>query len=82
VQQVSTSGVNVSWLFIASAVENVKHTFCILEVVKMFFFCENLSYYLYLLGCSGKAGKNANFEALPDDWRERLLKKRKMMKST
>uniref|UniRef100_A0AAZ3QRN8 WW domain-containing protein n=1 Tax=Oncorhynchus tshawytscha TaxID=74940 RepID=A0AAZ3QRN8_ONCTS len=31
---------------------------------------------------TGKAGKNANFEALPDDWRERLLKKRKMMKST
>ncbi|XP_031689069.1 formin-binding protein 4 [Oncorhynchus kisutch] len=31
---------------------------------------------------TGKAGKNANFEALPDDWRERMLKKRKMMKST
>ncbi|XP_049330537.1 formin-binding protein 4 isoform X2 [Astyanax mexicanus] len=31
---------------------------------------------------SGKAGKNANFEALPDDWRERLLKKRKMMQSS
>ncbi|KAJ7998013.1 hypothetical protein DPEC_G00218140 [Dallia pectoralis] len=31
---------------------------------------------------TGKAGKNANFEALPDNWRERLLKKRKMMKST
>ncbi|CAB1331535.1 unnamed protein product [Coregonus sp. 'balchen'] len=31
---------------------------------------------------TGKAGKNANFEALPDDWRERLLKKRKMMKNT
>lgn len=30
---------------------------------------------------TGKAGKNANFEALPEDWRERLLKKRKMMKS-
>ncbi|XP_016145802.1 formin-binding protein 4-like [Sinocyclocheilus grahami] len=28
---------------------------------------------------SGKAGKNANFEALPEDWRQRLLKKRKMM---
>nr|XP_023673097.1 formin-binding protein 4 isoform X1 [Paramormyrops kingsleyae] len=31
---------------------------------------------------SGKSVKNANFEALPDDWRERLLKKRKMMHST
>ncbi|XP_060742180.1 formin-binding protein 4 isoform X2 [Tachysurus vachellii] len=31
---------------------------------------------------SGKAMKNANFEALPDDWRERLLKKRKMMQSS
>lgn len=30
----------------------------------------------------GKAGKNANFEALPEDWRERLLKKRKMMESS
>ncbi|KAM4618871.1 formin-binding protein 4 [Polymixia lowei] len=30
---------------------------------------------------TGKAGKNANFEALPEDWRERL-KKRKMMNST
>ncbi|KAM9854278.1 formin-binding protein 4 [Aulostomus maculatus] len=30
---------------------------------------------------TGKASKNANFEALPDDWRERL-KKRKMMNST
>uniref|UniRef100_A0A671QCS5 Formin-binding protein 4-like n=1 Tax=Sinocyclocheilus anshuiensis TaxID=1608454 RepID=A0A671QCS5_9TELE len=31
---------------------------------------------------SGKAGKNANFEALPEDWRQRLLKKRKMMQSS
>ncbi|KAI5627067.1 formin-binding protein 4, partial [Silurus asotus] len=31
---------------------------------------------------SGKATKNANFEVLPDDWRERLLKKRKMMQSS
>ncbi|XP_051979232.1 formin-binding protein 4-like isoform X1 [Xyrauchen texanus] len=31
---------------------------------------------------SGKAGKNANFEVLPDDWKERLLKKRKMMQSS
>ncbi|XP_017341321.1 formin-binding protein 4 isoform X1 [Ictalurus punctatus] len=31
---------------------------------------------------SGKAVKNANFEALPDDWRERLLKKRKMMQTS
>ncbi|KAJ8280975.1 hypothetical protein GJAV_G00061690 [Gymnothorax javanicus] len=31
---------------------------------------------------TGKAGKNANFEALPEDWRERLLKKRKLTKST
>ncbi|XP_018598917.1 formin-binding protein 4 isoform X2 [Scleropages formosus] len=31
---------------------------------------------------SGKAGKNANFEALPEDWRERLLKKRKLTHST
>ncbi|XP_026874173.1 formin-binding protein 4 isoform X1 [Electrophorus electricus] len=31
---------------------------------------------------SGKAVKNANFEALPEDWRERLLKKRKMMQSS
>ncbi|KTG00843.1 hypothetical protein cypCar_00028844 [Cyprinus carpio] len=31
---------------------------------------------------TGKAGKNANFEALPEDWRERLLKKRKMMQSS
>lgn len=30
---------------------------------------------------TGKASKNANFEALPNDWRERL-KKRKMMNST
>ncbi|KAF7663627.1 hypothetical protein LDENG_00205760 [Lucifuga dentata] len=30
---------------------------------------------------TGKAQKNANFEVLPDDWRERL-KKRKMMNST
>ncbi|KAG9330926.1 hypothetical protein JZ751_021613 [Albula glossodonta] len=30
---------------------------------------------------TGKAGKNANFEALPDDWRERLLKKRKLAQS-
>ncbi|XP_029909466.1 formin-binding protein 4 [Myripristis murdjan] len=30
---------------------------------------------------TGKAVKNANFEALPEDWRERL-KKRKMMNST
>ncbi|KAM6937512.1 formin-binding protein 4 [Xenentodon cancila] len=30
---------------------------------------------------TGKASKNANFEALPADWRERL-KKRKMMNST
>ncbi|KAM3870005.1 formin-binding protein 4 [Diretmus argenteus] len=30
---------------------------------------------------TGKAGKNANFEALPENWRERL-KKRKMMNST
>ncbi|XP_056137617.1 formin-binding protein 4 isoform X2 [Lampris incognitus] len=30
---------------------------------------------------TGKAGKNANFEALPEDWRQRL-KKRKMMNST
>ncbi|XP_071380877.1 formin-binding protein 4-like [Centroberyx affinis] len=30
---------------------------------------------------TGKAGKNANFEALPADWRERL-KKRKMMNTT
>ncbi|KAM9377887.1 formin-binding protein 4 [Pholidichthys leucotaenia] len=30
---------------------------------------------------TGKAAKNANFEALPEDWRERL-KKRKMMNST
>ncbi|CAN9498774.1 unnamed protein product [Ophioblennius macclurei] len=30
---------------------------------------------------TGKASKNANFEALPDDWRDRL-KKRKMMNST
>ncbi|XP_062317079.1 formin-binding protein 4 isoform X2 [Osmerus eperlanus] len=30
---------------------------------------------------TGKAGRNANFEALPEDWRERMLKKRKMMKS-
>uniref|UniRef100_A0A3Q0SYX9 Formin binding protein 4 n=1 Tax=Amphilophus citrinellus TaxID=61819 RepID=A0A3Q0SYX9_AMPCI len=29
----------------------------------------------------GKASKNANFEALPEDWRERL-KKRKLMNST
>ncbi|KAG7467972.1 hypothetical protein MATL_G00137820 [Megalops atlanticus] len=31
---------------------------------------------------TGKAGKNANFEALPEDWRERLLKKRKLAQST
>ncbi|XP_030650198.1 formin-binding protein 4 isoform X2 [Chanos chanos] len=31
---------------------------------------------------TGKAMKNANFEALPEDWRERLLKKRKMMQSS
>ncbi|XP_016115516.1 formin-binding protein 4 isoform X3 [Sinocyclocheilus grahami] len=31
---------------------------------------------------SGKSVKNANFEALPDDWRERLLKKKKMMQSS
>lgn len=31
---------------------------------------------------SGKATRNANFEVLPDDWRERLLKKRKMMQSS
>ncbi|KAL1247625.1 hypothetical protein QQF64_023001 [Cirrhinus molitorella] len=31
---------------------------------------------------SGKAVKNANFEVLPEDWRERLLKKRKMMQSS
>ncbi|KAL4622893.1 formin-binding protein 4 isoform X2 [Arapaima gigas] len=31
---------------------------------------------------SGKAVKNANFEALPEDWRERLLKKRKLTHST
>lgn len=30
---------------------------------------------------TGKASKNANFEALPEDWRERL-KKRKLMNST
>ncbi|XP_041853410.1 formin-binding protein 4 [Melanotaenia boesemani] len=30
---------------------------------------------------TGKASKNANFEALPEDWRERL-KKRKMMNNT
>lgn len=30
---------------------------------------------------TGKASKNANFEALPDDWRDRL-KKRKMMNTT
>lgn len=30
---------------------------------------------------TGKAERNANFEALPDDWRERLLKKRKMTPS-
>ncbi|XP_062402692.1 formin-binding protein 4 isoform X1 [Sardina pilchardus] len=30
---------------------------------------------------TGKAEKNANFEALPDDWRQRLLKKRKTTKS-
>ncbi|KAM7414227.1 hypothetical protein PAMA_019175 [Pampus argenteus] len=30
---------------------------------------------------TGKASKNANFEALPDDWRNRL-KKRKLMNST
>ncbi|XP_066556798.1 formin-binding protein 4 isoform X2 [Amia ocellicauda] len=30
---------------------------------------------------TGKAGKNANFEALPDDWRQRL-KKRKVTPST
>ncbi|XP_067293343.1 formin-binding protein 4 [Pseudorasbora parva] len=30
---------------------------------------------------TGKAGKNANFEALPEDWRDRLLKKRKMQSS-
>ncbi|CAK6960093.1 formin-binding protein 4 [Scomber scombrus] len=30
---------------------------------------------------TGKASKNANFEALPDDWRSRL-KKRKLMNST
>lgn len=30
---------------------------------------------------TGKASKNANFEALPDDWRDRL-KKRKLMNST
>nr|XP_020469405.1 formin-binding protein 4 isoform X2 [Monopterus albus] len=30
---------------------------------------------------TGKASKNANFEALPEDWRERL-KKRKIMNST
>lgn len=30
---------------------------------------------------TGKASKNANFEAIPDDWRERI-KKRKMMNST
>uniref|UniRef100_A0A673NC87 Formin-binding protein 4-like n=1 Tax=Sinocyclocheilus rhinocerous TaxID=307959 RepID=A0A673NC87_9TELE len=31
---------------------------------------------------SGKSVKNANFETLPDDWRERLLKKKKMMQSS
>ncbi|KAJ8272179.1 hypothetical protein COCON_G00110380 [Conger conger] len=31
---------------------------------------------------TGKAGKNANFEVLPDDWRARLLKKRKLTQST
>lgn len=29
----------------------------------------------------GKASKNANFEALPEDWRERI-KKRKLMNNT
>ncbi|XP_077067101.1 formin-binding protein 4 [Siphateles boraxobius] len=31
---------------------------------------------------TGKAGKNANFEALPDDWRERLLKKKRKIQSS
>ncbi|TRY99703.1 hypothetical protein DNTS_002238 [Danionella cerebrum] len=31
---------------------------------------------------TGKAVKNANFEALPEDWRERLLKKRKTTSSS
>uniref|UniRef100_A0A671RDL7 Formin-binding protein 4-like n=1 Tax=Sinocyclocheilus anshuiensis TaxID=1608454 RepID=A0A671RDL7_9TELE len=31
---------------------------------------------------SGKSVKNANFETLPDDWRERLLKKKKTMQSS
>ncbi|KAJ8412836.1 hypothetical protein AAFF_G00104180 [Aldrovandia affinis] len=31
---------------------------------------------------TGKAGKNANFEVLPDDWRQRLTKKRKVTQST
>lgn len=35
----------------------------------------------YISFFRGKAEKNANFEALPDDWRERLLKKRKLMQS-
>lgn len=37
---------------------------------------------IFVSACRGKAGKNANFEALPEDWRERLLKKRKMMESS
>ncbi|XP_051545383.1 formin-binding protein 4-like [Myxocyprinus asiaticus] len=31
---------------------------------------------------SGKSEKNANFEVLPDNWRARLIKKRKMMQSS
>ncbi len=37
---------------------------------------------IFVSACRGKAGKNANFEALPEDWRERMLKKRKMMESS
>jgi len=49
-------------------------------------------YYFFTLGkkvskyfvfiSRGKAGKNANFEALPEDWRERLLKKKRKLQSS
>ena len=50
---------------------------------KVLFVVDDVIKCFLMLICSyrGKAGRNANFEALPEDWRERMLKKRKMMKS-
>lgn len=54
---------------------------CSFEFVNRFFHLDDSSCTVFLFFYRGKASKNANFELLPNNWRDRL-KKRKTTNKT